>query len=169
MLKKWFSVFVILMCAIFAASSGCSENGEEDTNVPEESVEAVEEVDGEEASAGSGEETELEMVSRGDSSNWCAVGSSWKSTNPQTGEEVTMKITGIETIDGVPMCKAVYETNIEGDDYSKVEYMWSEDGETYFWTAYDVSGKVVSEMSMKDGKMKIVNEDGSVVEYSQGQ
>lgn len=165
MLKKWFSVFVILMCAIFAASSGCSENGEEDTNVPEESAE---EMDGEEASV-EDEETEFEMVSSGKSSDWCAVGSSWKSTNPQTGEEVTMKITGIETIDGVPMCKAVYETNIEEDEYSKIEYMWSENGETYFWTAYDASGKVVSEMSMKDGKMKMVNEDGSVVEYSQGQ
>ncbi|WP_410508541.1 hypothetical protein RSJ42_17635 [Methanosarcina hadiensis] len=165
MLKKWFSVFVILMCAIFAASSGCSEDGEEDTNVPEESAE---EMDGEEASV-EDEETEFEMVSSGKSSDWCAVGSSWKSTNPQTGEEVTMKITGIETIDGVPMCKAVYETNIEEDEYSKVEYMWSENGETYFWTAYDASGKVVSEMSMKDGKMKMVNEDGSVVEYSQGQ
>lgn len=166
MLKKWFSVFVILMCAIFAASSGCSENGEENTNVPEESAE---EMDGEEASAESEEESEFEMVSSGKSSDWCAVGSSWKSTNPQTGEEVTMKITGIETIDGVPMCKAVYETNIEEDEYSKIEYMWSENGETYFWTAYDASGKVVSEMSMKDGKMKMVNEDGSVVEYSQDQ
>ena len=166
MLKKWFSVFVILMCAIFAASSGCSENGEEDTNVPEESGE---EMDGEGASAEDEEESEFEMVSTGDSSNWCAVGSSWKSANPQTGEEVTMKITGIETIDGVPLCKAVYETNIEEDEYSKIEYMWSENGETYFWTAYDASGKVVSEMSMKDGKMKMVNEDGSVVEYSQEQ
>jgi len=165
MLKKWFSVLVILMCAIFAASSGCSENSEEDTNVPEESAE----VNGEEASAEDEEETNVEILSTGDSSNWCAVGSSWKSTNPQTGEEVTMKITGIETIDGVPMCKAVYETNVEEEDYSKIEYMWSEDGETYFWTAYDVSGKVVSEMSMKDGKMKMTDEEGNVMEYSQEQ
>ncbi|MDQ1276030.1 MAG: hypothetical protein QG610_1605 [Euryarchaeota archaeon] len=165
MLKKWFSVLVILMCAIFAASSGCSENSEEDTNVPEESAE----VNGEEASAEDEEETDVEIVSTGDSSDWCAVGSSWKSTNPQTGEEVTMKITGIETIDGVPMCKAVYETNVEEEDYSKIEYMWSEDGETYFWTAYDASGKVVSEMSMKDGKMKMTDEEGNVMEYSQGQ
>lgn len=165
MLKKWFSVLVILMCAIFAASSGCSENSEEDTNVPEESAE----VKGEEASAEDEEETDVEIVSTGDSSDWCAVGSSWKSTNPQTGEEVTMKITGIETIDGVPMCKAVYETNVEEEDYSKIEYMWSEDGETYFWTAYDASGKVVSEMSMKDGKMKMTDEEGNVMEYSQEQ
>ncbi|AKB66242.1 MAG: hypothetical protein AAGU10_01990 [Methanosarcina mazei] len=152
------------MCAIFAASSGCSENTEEDMNVPEESAE-----DSEEESPDEDEEVKVEMESTGDSSNWCAVGSSWKSTNPQTGEEVEMKITGMETVDGIPMCKAVYETNIDDEDFSKIEYMWSENGETYFWTAYDKSGEVVSEMSMKDGKMKIVDEEGNVMEYSQGQ
>jgi hypothetical protein len=152
------------MCAIFAASSGCSENTEEDMNVPEESAE-----DSEEESPAEDEEVKVEMESTGDSSNWCAVGSSWKSTNPQTGEEVEMKITGMETVDGIPMCKAVYETNIDDEDFSKIEYMWSENGETYFWTAYDKSGEVVSEMSMKDGKMKIVDEEGNVMEYSQGQ
>lgn len=152
------------MCAVFAASSGCSENTEEDMNVPEESAE-----DSEEESPDEDEEVKVEMESTGDSSNWCAVGSSWKSTNPQTGEEVEMKITGMETVDGIPMCKAVYETNIDDEDFSKIEYMWSENGETYFWTAYDKSGEVVSEMSMKDGKMKIVDEEGNVMEYSQGQ
>jgi hypothetical protein len=166
MLKKWFAVLLILICAIFAASSGCSENSKEDTNVPEESVEVTEE----EASAeDAGEEVKVEMVSTGDSSNWCAAGSSWKTTDPQTGEEVTMKIIGTETIDGVPMCKAVYETNLEEEDFSKVEYMWSENGDTYFWTAYDASGEIISEMSMKDGKMKIIDEEGNVMEYSQGQ
>ena len=164
MLKKLFSVFVILMCAVFAASSGCSENTEEDMNIPEETDETNED----EASAEE-EDIEVEMESTGGSSDWCAVGSSWKSTNPQTGEEVVMKITGMETVDGIPMCKAVYETNTEDEDFTKIEYMWSENGETYFWTAYDKSGDVVSEMSMKDGKMKIVDEEGNVMEYSQGQ
>lgn len=167
MLKKWFAVLVILICAIFAASSGCSETSKEDTNVPEESVEVSE---GEVSTEDTGEEqVEVEMVPTGDSSDWCAVGSSSKTTNPQTGEEVTMKITGIETVDGVPMCKAVFETNIEDEDSSKIEYLWSENGDTYFWTAYDKSGKIVSEMSMKDGKMKIIDEEGNVMEYSQGQ
>ncbi|HIH75535.1 MAG TPA: hypothetical protein HA306_10465 [Methanosarcina sp.] len=109
------------------------------------------------------------MVSTGDSSDWCPVGSSWKTTNPQTGEEVTMKVTGIESIDGVPMCKAIYETNVEDEDFSKIEYLWAEGGETYFWTAYDGEGEIVSEMSLKDGKMKIVDQEGNVMEYSQGQ
>jgi hypothetical protein len=167
MLKKWFAVLIILIFAIFAASSGCSENSEEETNVPEESVEVSEgEVSAEDAGE---EEVEVEMVSTGSSSDWCSVGSSWKSTNPQTGEEVLMKITGTETIDGVLMCKAVYETNLEDEELSKVEYLWSENGETYFWTAYDRKGDIVSEMSMKDGNMKIVDEEGNVMEYSQGQ
>jgi len=167
LLKKWFPVLVILICVIFAVSSGCSENSGEDTNAPEESVEEVneEETPAEDAE----EEVEVEMVSTGDSSDWCAVGSSWKSTNPQTGEEVAMEIVGTETVDGVLMCKAVFETNVEDEEVSKIEYLWSEDGETYFWTAYDVSGEIVSQMSMKDGKMKIVDEEGNVMEYSQGQ
>ncbi|AKB73441.1 hypothetical protein MSLAZ_0180 [Methanosarcina lacustris Z-7289] len=80
-----------------------------------------------------------------------------------------MKVIGTETIDGVPMCKAVYETNLEAEDFSRVEYLWSENGDTYFWTAYDASGGVIPEMSMKDGKMKIVDEEGNVMESSQGQ
>jgi hypothetical protein len=34
-----------------------------------------------------------------------------------------MKIVGAETVDGVPMCKAVYETNIEEEDFYRVEYL----------------------------------------------
>ncbi|AAM03882.1 hypothetical protein [Methanosarcina acetivorans] len=168
MFKKWFPVLVILICAIFAVSSGCSDNSEEDTNVPEESIEEVNEEEASAEDTENEENVEVEMVS-GDTSNWCAVGSSWKSTNPQTGEEVTMEIVGTETVDGVLMCKAVYETNVEDEDVSSIEYLWSEDGATYFWTAYDSSGDVISEMSMKDGKMKIVDEEGNVMEYSQGQ
>jgi len=166
MLKKWFPVLVILICVIFAVSSGCSENSEEDTNVPEESIEDINEEEASEEDTE--EEVEVEMVT-GDTSDWCAVGSSWKSTNPQTGEEVTMEIVGTETVDGVLMCKAVYATNVEDEDVSKIEYLWSEDGTTYFWTAYDASGDIVSQMSMKEGKMKIVDEEGNVMEYSQGQ
>lgn len=167
MLKKWFPVLVILICAIFAVSSGCSDNSEEDANVPEESTEEVNEEEASTEDTENEENVEVEMVS-GDTSDWCAVGSSWKSTNPQTGEEVTMEIVGTETVDGVLMCKAVYETNVEDEDVSSIEYLWSEDEETYFWTAYDASGDVISEMSMKDGNMKIVDEEGNVMEYSQG-
>jgi len=161
LLKKWFILLIVFSCTIFAVSSGCSESGEGKTTDAAENSEESEE----DSSDSSVEEVEVE--STGNSDDWCPVGSSWKTTNPQTGEEVTMKVVGTETVDGVPMCKAVYETNAEDEDFSKVEYLWSEDGNTLFWTAYNESGEKISEFSMKDGKMKTVDEEGNVMEYSQ--
>ena len=109
----------------------------------------------------------MKVESTGNSDDWCPVGSSWKTTNPQTGEQVTMKVVGTETIDGVMTCKVVYETNSEDEDFSKIEYLWSEDGNTFFWTAYNESGEKISEFSMKDGKMKSVDQEGNVMEYRQ--
>ena len=77
-----------------------------------------------------------------------------------------MKITGIETVDGIPMCKAVYESNTKDNNYSKLEYFWSQDGKTSLWNAYDASGKKISEVSMKDGKMRMVDKDGKVTEIT---
>ncbi|AKB73440.1 hypothetical protein MSLAZ_0179 [Methanosarcina lacustris Z-7289] len=83
LLKKWF-VILLLICAIFAVSSKCSENSKEDTNIPDESVEASE---GEVSTEDTGEDqVDVEMVSTGDTSNWYSAGSSWKTTDPQTGE-----------------------------------------------------------------------------------
>lgn len=158
MLKKWLILLIVLSCTVFAVSSGCSESGDEEaTDTAEESKANF--------SDGAGEE--VEVKSTGNSDNWCPVGSSWKTANPQTGEEVTMNVVGTETVDGVLMCKAVYETNSQEEDFAKVEYLWSEDGNTFFWTAYDESDKKISEFSMKDGKMKIIDKDGQVTEYTQ--
>ncbi len=170
MFKKWFILLIVLSCTIFAVSSGCSESGEDKNtdavgnSEESDSADTVEE-NKEDSSENSVEDMEVE--SSGNSDDWCPVGSSWKTKNPQTGEEVTMKVVGSETIDGVKMCKAVYETNSEDEDFSKVEYLWSEDGNTFFWTAYNESGEKVSEFSMKDGKMKTVDQEGNVMEYSQ--
>jgi hypothetical protein len=114
----------------------------------------------------SGGKTETNIVSTGSSSDWCQVGSSWSTVNPQTGEMANMKVTGKEAIDGITMCKAVYETNDKNNDYTKLEYLWSEDGKTSLWTAYDASGKKISEVSMKDGKMRMVDKDGKVTEIT---
>jgi hypothetical protein len=96
---------------------------------------------------------------------WCPVGASWEATNPQTGEAASMEIIGTETVDGVEMCKAVLETNTD-DEIVKIVYLFSQDGETFEWTYYDAEGNIVSQMSMKDGKMTMINEEGNVVEYS---
>ncbi len=171
MLKKWFIVLIVLSCTIFAVSSGCSESGKDKTTDTaensDESVSADTVKDNEENSPNPSETEKVEVESTGNSNDWCPVGSSWKTTNPQTGEEVTMKVTGTETVDGVLMCKAVYETNNQGEDFSKVEYLWSEDGNTFFWTAYSESGAKISEFSMKDGKMRTVDKDGKVTEITQ--
>lgn len=119
-----------------------------------------------ESTDSSGAKTETNIVSTGSSSDWCQVGSSWSTVNPQTGETANMKITGIETVDGVPMCKAVYESNTTANDYAKLEYFWSQDNKVTLWNAYDASGKKVSEVSMKDGKMRMVDKDGKVTEIT---
>ena len=186
MLKKWFILLIVLSCTIFAVSSGCSEKSKE--NVTKDAVEnskesvttgAVENSKGstsadkvveseKDLSKDSETEAEVSTGSAGNSDNWCSVGSSWNTVNPQTGEEASMKITGIETIDGIPMCKAVYETTTKDEKYSKLEYFWSQDGKTSLWNAYDISGKKISEVSMKEGKMRMVDENGKVTEITQG-
>ena len=95
---------------------------------------------------------------------WCPIGASWEAANPQTGETTSMEIISTETVDGVEMCKAVLETNTD-DEIAKMVYLFSEDGETFEWTYYDASGNIVSQMSMKDGKMTMIDEEGNVVEY----
>jgi len=96
---------------------------------------------------------------------WCQVGTTWQASNPQTGEIASMEIVGTETVDGVTLCKAVMETNTEGE-IAKMEFLRSEDDETFKWTYYDAAGNIVSQMSMKDGEMTMTDEEGNVVEYS---
>jgi hypothetical protein len=171
LLKKWFIVLIVLSCMIFAVSSGCSESEKDKTkDTAENSDESTAEdtvKENEKNSPNLSDTEKVEIESTGNSNDWCPVGSSWKTTNPQTGEEVTMKVTGTENVDGVPMCKAVYETNSQDEDFSKVEYLWSEDGNTFLWTAYSESGAKISEFSMKDGKMRTVDKDGKVTEITQ--
>ncbi|MDF1558515.1 MAG: hypothetical protein P1P80_10160 [ANME-2 cluster archaeon] len=103
-------------------------------------------------------------VPKGAEYEWCPVGTTFQASNPQSGEMAAMEIVGTETVDGVTMCKAVLETNT-ADEIAKMEYLWSEDGKTFMWTYYDAAGKIVSQMSMKDGKMTMTDEEGNVVEF----
>lgn len=110
-------------------------------------------------------DTDIEVnIPAGSEDEWCPVGTTWQASNPQTGESASMEIVGTETVDGVTMCKAVLETNAD-DEIAKIEYLWSEDGETFKWTYYDAAGDVVSFISMKDGVMTMTDEEGNVVEY----
>jgi hypothetical protein len=109
----------------------------------------------------------VEYTASADSEDdWCPVGSSWTSSNPSTGEVVSMGITGSEEIDGVQMCIAEFNSNNPDDEYAKIDYMWSEDGERFSWKYYDADGNLVSEMTLKDGKMRFVDEDGTITEVN---
>lgn len=76
-------MLIVLVLFIAVAASGCSDS-ETTTYETEE-----------------GEEIEVTSTNGDD---WCPVGSSWTSSNPNTGEQVSMVVTGKEVVDGVEMC-----------------------------------------------------------------
>ncbi|MDW7731703.1 MAG: membrane-binding protein [Methanolobus sp.] len=141
-------MLIIVMLFIAVAASGC---GDKDSTTYETE---------------DGQTVEVTTTAEGD---WCPVGTSWASSNPTTGEQVSMVITGKEVVDGVEMCKAEFESNDPEEEFSRMQYMWSEDGEVFSWKYFDASGKLVSEMSMKDGTMTMVDEEGTVntITYNQ--
>ncbi len=141
-------MLVVLLLFIALAASGCSDS-ETTTYETEE-----------------GEEIEVTSTNGDD---WCPVGSSWTSSNPNTGEQVSMVVTGKEMVDGVEMCQAEFNSNNPEDEIARIEYMWSEDGEIFSWKYFDENENLVSEMSMKDGTMTMVDEEGNVNTITTGQ
>jgi hypothetical protein len=143
---KWLIVAILL---IAVAASGC---GDKDTTTYETE-------DGD----------KVEVTTTGNEDEWCPVGTSWKMANPTTGEEVSMVYTGTKEIDGVNMCVMEYKATNPEDEVSKVEYMFSEDSETFSWKSYYANGTLMSEMTMKNGKMTMVDETGQVTEFESNQ
>lgn len=140
---KWLIVAILL---IAVAASGC---GDKDTKTYETE---------------DGQEVEVTTENEDD---WCPVGTSWKTSNPTTGEEVSMVYTGTREVDGIQMCVMEYTSTNPDDEVAKVEYMFSEDSETFSWKSYYANGTVQSEMTMKDGKMTMIDEKGQVTEFNQ--
>lgn len=140
---KWLIVAILL---IAVAASGC---GDKDTTTYETE---------------DGQEVEVTTENEDD---WCPVGTSWKTSNPTTGEEVSMVYTGTREVDGIQMCVMEYTSTNPDDEVAKVEYMFSEDSETFSWKSYYANGTVQSEMTMKDGKMTMIDEKGQVTEFNQ--
>lgn len=140
---KWLIVAILL---IAVAASGC---GDKDTTTYETE---------------DGQEVEVTTENEDD---WCPVGTSWKTSNPTTGEEVSMVYTGTREVDGIQMCVMEYTSSNPDDEVAKVEYMFSEDSETFSWKSYYANGTVQSEMTMKDGKMTMIDENGQVIEFNQ--
>ena len=103
-------------------------------------------------------------VPEGSENEWCPVGMTVDIANPQTGETISMEIVGIETVDGVEMCKSFIDPNTDGVD-AKMTYMFSEDGETVEWMYYDANGNIISHMSVKDGTMTMTDMACNVNSY----
>lgn len=141
---KWLIVAILL---IAVAASGC---GDKDTTTYETE-------DGQ----------EVEVTTTEDQDGWCPVGTSWKTSNPTTGEEVSMVYTGTREVDGIQMCVMEYTSNNPDDEVARVEYVFSEDSERFSWKSYYANGTVQSEMTMKDGKMTMIDEKGQVTEFNQ--
>jgi len=144
---KWLIVAILL---IAVAASGC---GDKDTTTFE---------------TDEGQTVEV-TTDQDNQDNWCPVGTSWKMSNPTTGEEVSMVYTGTKEIDGITMCIMEYKSSNPEDEVARVEYMFSEDSETFSWKSYYANGTVMSEMTMKDGKTTIVDESGQVTEFESSQ
>jgi hypothetical protein len=141
-------MLVVLLLFIALAASGCSDSETTSYETDE------------------GEEIEVTSTNGDD---WCPVGSSWASSNPNTGEQVSMVVTGKEVVDGVEMCRAEFNSNNPEDEIARIEYMWSEDGEIFSWKHFDADENLVSEMSMKDGTMTMVDGEGNVNTITTGQ
>jgi len=103
-------------------------------------------------------------VPEGSENEWCPVGMTVDIANPQTGEITSMEIVGIETVDGVEMCKSSIDPNTDGMN-AKMTYMFSEDGETVEWMYYDADGNIIWQMSVKDGTMTMTDMAGNVNSY----
>lgn len=143
MRKIWIMIFMV--AALITA--GCAGNDAETTTFTDDDLEVT------------------TNMPAGAEDQWCPVGATWEAVNPQTGESMTMVITGIETVNGIEMCKAVVEIDPVVDGVAKMEYLWAEDGESAIWTNYDVSGNVHSKITILDGKMTITAEGGEVMEF----
>lgn len=140
-------IWIILLILVALSASGCSEDETTKYSTPEGDVEIT--------------------MHEGEEDNWCPIGTTVNMANPNSGDMASMEVVGKENIDGIEMCKAVVEVVAEEeDDVARIEYTWSEDGETFLWKSYDSSGNLVSEAKMKDGKMTITDEEGNVMEMS---
>jgi hypothetical protein len=144
---KWLIVAILLIAVVV---SGC---GDKETTTYETE-------DGQTVEVSTEQENE---------DDWCSVGTSWKTANPTTGEQVSWEVTGSEVIDGVRMCKAEYNTNSPTDEVTKMEWMWSENSEWVVWTYYNATGNVVYKMETKDGKTTIVDATGQTTEFESTQ
>lgn len=111
---------------------------------------------------------EIEYSISGDSEDkWCAAGSSFKITDPSTGEIAAWEIVGTEVINGIEMCKMVIHATDENGDIFKTETYHSQDDSIIITITYDSSGNVINKMTITDNSMIMEDGDGNIIsEYT---
>jgi hypothetical protein len=111
---------------------------------------------------------EFDYSISGDSEDeWCAAGSSFKMSDPSTGEIVSWEVTGTEVIDAIEMCKMVITATDGNGDIFKTETYHSQDDSIIITITYDSSGNVVNKMTLTDNSMIMEDGDGNIIsEYT---
>jgi hypothetical protein len=158
-------MLLILLIAITMIAAGCSGDDTETAMDAGDDIDITTDSDAETMTY-TDDEYEVTVTTPTDAEEqWCPVGTTWQASNPQTGESMEMVIVGTEVVNGVTLCKAVVEIEPVTEDIAKVEYLWSEESEMVMWTSYDVSGDVVSKMTIIDEVMTITDETGQVMTF----
>ena len=98
---------------------------------------------------------------------WCPVGSTIQTEDPQTGQTYNVNIIGIEDVNGIEMCHATAEFDEPQNGVYSLDYFWSEDHENVLMTFYDADGLVVSEMKVLDGQVSISAANGFSMEFDE--
>ncbi len=142
MSKLWIILLIVAMVGI----CGCSDD--ETTTVTD------------------GDTTVTTSTPEGAEDQWCPVGTTVTSSNPQTGEMMEMEVVGTEEVEGITMCKAVMEINDPQEGVATIEYFWAEDEESFVWNAYDESGDLMSSMKLINGKMTMTDAEGNVMDIN---
>jgi len=151
MIKKL--LLILLLFVVVLAASGCTED-EEGTD---------------EGFAGMEDENSVEeaVFSENAEGQWCPVGSTIQTTDPQTGQTYTVDIVGKENVEGIEMCHATAELDEPENGVSSLEYFWSEDEENMIMKFYDDKNTVISEMRVVDGKVSINAANGFSMEFDE--
>ncbi len=149
---KKLTLILILLLVVLSAS-GCTED-------KEDTVDEVTDI---------GDENSVDAAdfSENTEGQWCPVGSTIQTSDPQTGQAYTVDIVGKETIEGIEMCHATAELDESENGVSSLEYFWSEDEENMIMKFYDDQNTVISEMRVVDGKVSINAANGFSMEFDE--
>ena len=141
MLKIW----IVLLVILAITSLGCMDSDKTEGTVKIDDVKVE------------------YSVSEDSEDKWCPVGSTFKMSDPSSGDMASWEVVGTEDIDGIEMCKWVMETTDEDGESFRMEMYHSEDDNIVITITYDSSGNLVSKMTMKDDSMIVEDGEGNII------